>query len=120
MVDRRETYITALRELADFLEANPGLPAPYSSYQAAFIDTEEEARKARQGTHGWEKQVGKLYPETHYVRHFGGDDAGRVTYVMLVPPADTCKQVKTGTRIVEAVPEHEEDIMEWRCDGSEK
>lgn len=42
-----------------------------------------------------------------------------VRYRFHVSRATTCQQVQVGTKTVEAVPEHEVPVYEWRCDTPE-
>lgn len=130
--NKRESFIKGLRDLADFLESHPALPsAAWTVYATAYVPDAKTAREMRKGTGGWVKTLGQSYPSIEYTRPFGLRsgfgwenetrlDRATVQYVINVPPAETCKRVKTGTKVVKAVPEHEEDVYEWKCGPARK
>jgi len=111
--DTRLQMIDALQEMVDWLRDNPQVPIPYGIGGACFLE-EEEARKGREGTYGWEKGDAGSY--IHYSKTWG--PLGRVSFSIYVDKStsSTCKRVKVGTKIVPAVPAHEEDEMKWVCE----
>lgn len=128
MAEEREATIASLRELADALENTPmiSLPTPrVCAYQYLGADPTPDAvdveplltvshvRSAmRHIPGGWSKSQAES--ATEYVKTF----TGRLKWTFRVCRSTTCEQVQVGTRIVPAVPEHEEPVYEWRCDGT--
>lgn len=60
---------------------------------------------------GWVKETSEDY--TAYTKTF----CGRMKWVFKVSRATSCRRVMIGIKTVPAVPEHEEPIYEWQCDG---
>jgi hypothetical protein len=117
MSDRTD-FIANLRAMAQFLEDNPALPVPYSTYLTHYPQSLEEAREMRNGSFGWEKQNAKDSSFVNFVKKFGGDQFGRgtVAYELAVSKSQTCERVQVDTRHVEAVEAHDEPVYEWRCE----
>jgi hypothetical protein len=119
--DGRAVLTARLRAMADWLDANPGVPlSPYSEVQINYFTNDiEEARAAREAARGgWRKQTS---PTASYVTYEhgdtdGGEFAGKwaVTYAIHVAKAATCERVQVGVRHVE---EHDEPVYEWKCDA---
>jgi hypothetical protein len=115
--DTRQQMLDGLQQMLDWLRENTQLPLPYGLGGACFL-TEEEGRKGREGTYGWEKQDNGPYIQ--YTKTWA--PFGRVSYTIYVDKSttSTCKQVKVGTKIVPAVPAHEEDDMKWVCEPTKE
>jgi hypothetical protein len=114
----RATLIARLRGMADWLEANPGVPvSPYSEVTVAVFGADlEEARAARAAAPGgWRKQTS---PTDNYISYEHGEDDGtvrsRVTYAIHVAKSATCERVQIGVKHIEA---HDEPVFEWKCDA---
>jgi len=120
----RDEYIRNLRAMADFLEAHPALPVPYSTYVTHYAQSLDEARTMRTGSHGWTKEADGNY--ISYRRVFGGDEYGRASasYEIAISKqnSESCRQVQVGTRHVEEkiVEAHDEPVYEWVCDEDGK
>jgi hypothetical protein len=118
--DGRELLIRRLHDMADWLEANPGVTvSPYAevtiSHFAADMDDARAIREAAPG--GWRKQTS---PTDNYISYEHGDhdpasNRWRVAYCVHVAKSSaTCERVQVGTRHVE---EHDEPVFEWKCDA---
>jgi hypothetical protein len=112
--ENRHEVITRLREFADFLEANPEAPVPYAENIRfdIFAYTKEEFVKYAKSVGG--KLDKKSYDGYMTLRRM----FGKIQYDINVAREKVCERVVTGKKLVaavEAVPEHEEDITEWRC-----
>lgn len=114
----RNIFIQGLRDLADFLEANPELPCPtYGTFNTYGPDKETMALFAKLAA-----PVSKhVTPsgETFWLRR----NFGPIELDMNCARETVCERVKTGTRTIPAQPEtvlpatqeKEEEIYEWRC-----
>ncbi len=106
--------IQGLRDVADFLDAHPGVPAPRWVTMNVPIDTKEElAQIARLSS--W----GKDYSGSYFAlrKKF----AGELTLDVYVERQKVCRKIITGMRMVPAEPakpEREEAIEEWVCDDA--
>jgi hypothetical protein len=111
--DTRLQMLDGLQQMVDFLRENPQAPMPYGIGGACFLE-EDEARKGREGIYGWKKDDAGRY--LHYYKTWGPN--ARVAYSIYVDKStsSTCKLVKLGTKIVPAVPAHEEDDLKWVCE----
>jgi len=114
--DVRAAVIDGLRALADFLEANPSLPAPTLNRLLVPLSTREQiAGIARVGS--WQKDYES---DTWFSlkRSFGP----QVTLEYFTERSNVCRKVKTGeTRLVPArpaEPERIEDVEKWVCDDA--
>jgi hypothetical protein len=105
--------------MADWLEQNENVPTPYSCYLSEYVNTLQEARDIRNGTYGWSKSNDPAMSYITYTKKFEGDEYGRssVAYEVSISKSKTCERVKVGTRHVDAVPEHDEDVYEWKCES---
>jgi hypothetical protein len=112
MTITRTEYTQSLREFADFLEAHPEVPLPF--FQAfgwyGYRD------KGRAGVVALAKAL------AHVRKDYDGaslwiraEFAPGVTLCYGCPREEVCERVVTGTRIIPAQPEREEEIVEWRC-----
>jgi len=112
-VDEREAMLDAMLTQLNWLRDNPQLPIPYSWGGGCFLE-EDEARRSREGVHGWTKVDASAYIQ--YYKAWG--PKGRVSYSIYVDKSttSTCKQVRVGTRVVPAVEAHEEPVMKWVCE----
>lgn len=115
--DYRAAMLDAMQEMVDWLRVNPQVPIPYGIGGSCFL-TDEESRKGRRGTTGWNKSHSGNYIQ--YTRTWG--PFGRVSFSIYVDKSttSTCHQVQVGTRIVPAVEEHEEPVMKWICEPESK
>ncbi len=108
---RRAATIKGFRDLADFLEQHPGVPAPhYSTLNVFCNDRESIAVVARQSS--WEKGYNAHW---FYLRKEFGED---VTLEINVSRETVCRRVVTGKTIVAATPEREVDVVEWVCEDA--
>jgi hypothetical protein len=108
---KRQARITGLRQLADFLEAHPNLPVPYSGSQNVFVYGRDAlAAVAREPGVRWQKRVADSYYAL--VVEFAGD----YSYEVNVDREQVCRKVVTGSQIVPAQPEREEETFIWECD----
>lgn len=117
---KRQGIIKGLRELADALEATPGLPTPYDVHTDLFwqLDdnaslagrlTQDIARAAMAALPGdWSKSSPSTGSYISYDRSFGE----YVTYSLNIDRADVCRRVQVGTK---TVPAHDEPVYEWEC-----
>ena len=117
-ITARAQFVSALRELADFIEAHPSLPVPFTSMQAnVFVSTKTQlAELARTPGVFWEKTVDNNY---FWLRkRFGQlrDNGYGASYDVNISRSEVCRKIVKGTRIVPAQPEHEVEEVEWVCD----
>jgi hypothetical protein len=113
--DYRSDTIRGLRELADFLDAYPDVPVPYSNELNVFAQSKETlARLARLTS--WQKQYcGGYFALT---RSFGD---GMIVLSLNIERQVVCRQIVVGERVVPAQPaqpERIEPITEWVCDDA--
>jgi len=107
--ERRAEVIAGLRQIADFLEQHPGVPAPdYSTLNSRAGTKEQIAAIARLAT--WRKDYGDNYFSLH--KEFPGDLALDV----YTERSTVCRKVVTGRRMLPAEPEREVEVYEWICD----
>ena len=102
-----------LRELADFLDANPQLELTTPSHMIYVSERDKLAEIARQGS--WAKTYRGDY--FNLVKTFSGD----VTLEVFTDRDAVCRKVVTGHRVVPAQPateEHTVEIVEWVCDDA--
>lgn len=106
---RRDAFIQALRDCADFLDTHPTIAAPMYVVMNVFVNSREEiANHARAAS--WEKEYNGSW--FNLKKEFGGD-------LRLEINADrslVCRKVVTGTSVVPAQPEHTVETYEWVCD----
>ena len=115
MDENRHEVITRLREFADFLEANPEAPAPWADcirFDVFALSKQEFVRYAK--VIGGHLQKVPGYSGVMVLRRL----FGKIQYDINVAREQVCERVVVGKKTVaavEAVPEHEEEITEWRC-----
>lgn len=107
--ERRASNIAGLRQLANWLEDNPGIEMPYTMGGAVFVELTEVRAFMAEAPGGWDKKDSGDY--WAYDRKF----AGHVTYTAYVARENLCRKVQVGTKTVDAVPEHDEPIYRWEC-----
>jgi hypothetical protein len=118
MSDRQE-LIDGLRAFATFLEEHPEVPTPIGACFDVFVKTKEQVAALARIVGG---RLAKETTENWFFlrRHFGP-----IQYDINCARDLVCERVVTGTRTVAAVtlaakeavniPEHEEDVWEWKC-----
>lgn len=116
----RATLVANLRAYCDLLEDHPNLPAPASLYLVTYVETAEQARAARRGTHRWTKQDAPTAYYTTFSKVIGtGEDYRSDVHIVIeVSKEATCTRVVVGQRDVPeqpAVPAHTEDVFAWSC-----
>lgn len=122
-IERRNVYLSGLREFIAWYEARPNMPAPYGSTEALFASScwtpQETAALIREA--GSVDKIGeKTSDYSHVVKRFPGDCQWR----MIIDKEKTCRRVKVSDRVIEAVPERiipaeperVEEVFEWKCD----
>ena len=106
----RQGLIDGLRAFADFLEQTPDAPTPYGSGQYdAFAYTKEQLNEFRVAVGG------KLDKKATGDYFFLQKTFGPINYDINIARERICEKIVTGKRIVPAVPEREEDVVEWKC-----
>ena len=122
MVDERADFIRGLRELADFYDARPELPLP-SEVTVNLTDVKGKAELAHVAE--LMKPCKKEVTLSFYklIRHFGP-----IVLEAYDWRSNICERIVTGTKVVaekivpaqeeEVIPEHEEDIVVWKCPDS--
>lgn len=108
---RRANDIAGLRELADFLEANPEVHMP-SLYFNIYATSPADLAVQRRLLGVTEKLDASEY--LYFSKRFTGD----VHLDLNINKEKTCKKVKVGTKKLPAEPakpEREEDVYEWKC-----
>ncbi len=121
----REDVISGLRELADWLEANPNVPINILYGSASVVHTNaigygafggRETMMALARMPGkWRKvSYGPKDSAFRLVRDFGN---GAVEYQVYVPRVQVCTKKVVGIKNVEeeTVPAHDEEVVEWEC-----
>jgi hypothetical protein len=107
----RASYIAGLRQLADFLEAHPDLPAPFGSNHNVFVETKEAlAVIVREPAVRWEKHASDSY------FHLRVPFAGGHAYAVFTDRGAVCRKVVTGQRTIPAQPAQEVETYIWECD----
>jgi hypothetical protein len=112
MENKRQSLIDGLREIAQFLEDHPDVPTPLIPRLDAFVYSKEAFSAAARAVGGHQEK--KDYGIVIALRRMFGD----VSYDLNIQRDLVCERVVTGTRIIPeqpAVPEHEEEIVEWKC-----
>ncbi len=105
----RDDVIQGLRELADFLEQHPDVPAPaYNTLNAQAWSKEALTLAARAAS--WTKDYNDNYFSLR--RMF----PGYLTFDVYVERNTICRKVVTGTRLEPAQPEREVETYERVCD----
>lgn len=128
-IEKRQQFITDLREFADLLENKPELPAPYSQLcMSGFLDDELKPEAQR-------KRLGELarafapVEKTFGTWHIGVKliENENLVYTVYAKREAVCKAVTKVTIVPERVipaqlaidevviPAHEETVTEWEC-----
>ena len=110
---QRLASISAVRELADFLESNPLVPIPAMNLNT-FVDTKEKLVALA-------KSLGRIdkgeYEDWFYLRkHFSGGHYLDIN----IDRKKICERIVVGKKVIEEqfIPAHKEDIIEWKCSKS--
>jgi hypothetical protein len=122
----REAYIRGLRTLASFLEAHPLIPTPTQCYRLRLNDsfTREELSAIARSVSKAKKE---FYDESFQLQIPVIDSEvydERVSITLTTEREAVCERIVVGTKLVPAstsvyeTPEHEEEIIEWRCIAS--
>ena len=117
MDKERVELIAGLRGLADFLETNPDVPAPWPTSFNVFVQSREQLQELTRQVGGTLKKHGD--ENFFYLRRAFGP----VNYDINIHRDQVCERVVTGKRIeparaevtLPAEPEREVDVYEWRC-----
>jgi hypothetical protein len=113
-------YADGLRELADWIEANPDIEVPDKVFQVYSMNTKEEASKCLSAL----KPCRKEYRNDmfHLVRDFGPLTLDFVFYRNAVCTRRVVGTKEIGTELIPArlipeqiIPAHVEEIVEWEC-----
>jgi hypothetical protein len=108
MSDERQALIQGLRDFADFLESNEGVPTPCGSGFDAFVQTKEELAAAARAIGNSTKEVLNQWYYLHKA-------FGPVRYDVNIAREKVCVKKVIGTK---TVPQHTEEIVEWECSDS--
>lgn len=107
--EARMDFIKGLRSLADFIEKNEALPVPYDSPFNIFVDNKEDLRRLQRIVGG---KLSKDATDTFfYLRRAFGP----LRLDININREEVCERIVIGRR---TVPEHEEEIVQWRCADS--
>lgn len=110
VVDERKEYVKSLREFANFLE-NSEAPLPQLfAFNIGFSDKEKliEAKSKVPGV------LTKLFTDYTFELF---KKIGIFTYCLYTSRNSVCERIVVGKKIVPSAyyPEHEEDIVEYKC-----
>jgi hypothetical protein len=103
-------YAQGLREIADWLEANPHIFLPGQMFDVFTLNTKKEAEEVLRALKPCKKEyAGELF---NISRKFGSITLRFVFYRNAV-----CMRRVVGTKEVEEqiIPAHTEDVIEWEC-----
>jgi hypothetical protein len=109
----RQSLINGLREFATFLENTPDAPTPLVDTRFdVFLTSKEELVNAQ-------KAIGGKFEKRAITDYFWlRKEFGPISYDLNVARSTICDKVVVGTRVVPeipAVPEHVEEVIEWKC-----
>lgn len=113
MDEKRKALIDGLREVAAFLENNERAPTPLPPQLNAFLYSKEDFTMAAKAI-GGKLDKKNDYGQLMVLRK----EFGPISYDLNCDRELICERVVTGKRIVptvEAIPEHEEEVVEWKC-----
>lgn len=111
-------YVQGLRALADFYEAHPEVPLPYSEQNIYALDTKDEAKMLAEALGTFEKE----YNEWHFtmVKRFGP-----IQMRFVFNRGNVCTKKVVGVKTIPAEfveahtrPARTEEIVEWDCPDS--
>jgi hypothetical protein len=109
-------------ELGKFLQEHPELADRFYQTQTivVFLDREDFSMAAK-AMGSFDKNVDSAYFEMN--KHFGG-----ITLSVNFKRDEVCERVKVGEKVIpeqilpakseEVIPEHVEDVYEWKCPAS--
>lgn len=105
---QRQRMIQGLRDVAAFIERNPGVPCPV--YQTVMISTTlvDEMKAAARAMGSAEKEFSGGFVSLFKM-------FGPVKYEVFIQRELICEKTVVGTR---TIPAHEEEIIEWSCSDS--
>jgi hypothetical protein len=106
---KRTAAIDGLRQLADMLERTPDVDLPHAMGGAVFVELDEARGYMAASPGGWRKEDSGDY--WAYVKAYPGN----VSFTAYVSRENLCRRVKIGTKEVDAVEAHTEDIFKWEC-----
>jgi hypothetical protein len=122
MTTQRTDYIRGLREMADWLEAHPDVPAPCSDIFNVFVKDKERFLEVRRAAGLSNKSGDANY--VYFYKVFSGD----IRLEINIKKELTCERVKVGEKVIPAKPartielpaepEKREEVFEWRCPES--
>jgi len=113
-------YAAGLRELADWIEANPEMPRPGGTLTCYSLNSREEAAACLKALTPCKKD----YTESNFYlsREFGPVKLTFMFYRTAVCQRRIVGQRQVGTQVIparitpeEVIPAHTEDIVEWDC-----
>lgn len=117
---KQQAFADTCRKLADFYEAHPDIPSPTHDNFNVYVEKDELPRIAKE-IGSCKKNVDDTYFEL--VKDFG-----TMTISFFVYRNQVCEKVVVGKKIIpeyvipaseeRVIPEHEEDVVEWRCPDS--
>lgn len=128
---KRLEYVAALRELADYVESHE-FPESKTGYWGSIEDTfkapnlEFDVRN-REDFVAFVRAMGSFEKERDSYSTGAKFELPSGTYVKVETARENvCKKIVVGKRTVEAqperilaaIPEHEEDVVEWECPES--
>jgi hypothetical protein len=109
-VGTKSEFISALREMADFFESHPGVPAPTGLATLYYwSETKEELADIARALGNAKKYYSNDYFGLH--REFGPFEV-----MWIIRRGLVCRRVVVGTRTLPAVPEHIVEDVRWECD----
>ena len=113
----RQERLDNMKALVAFLEQHDNIPLPYWRDQYVYLGTKQQVMDAVRGTGiKWDKKVTDY--SFNLITKFGD-----IEFTLSVSRNEVCTSKVVGKKIIpfkpaeiiQAVPEHEEDILEWEC-----
>lgn len=112
---RRDAFIKGLRDMAEFLEQHPHVPAPIYITANHFVrekhDAKETLANIAKDSGAWEKIFDNQW---FFLRKTFCED---LRFDVSVERERVCRKVVTGKTVLPAVPEREVENVSWVCDG---
>lgn len=115
----RKGYVKALREIADFFEANEEVPLPDPDPLHIFVgaSSKEDAARIVRGFGTCQKRLNDSVGLYYIEREFGG-----LTVSAVFSRNAICDRLVVGSKIIpeqiipeQIIPAHTEDVVEWHC-----
>jgi len=114
-----EKYANALRRIADWIEVHPELDLPSERCLSFYTPvTKDDLAKYARAFGDCKKLLSEDFARVS--KDFGG-----VRLEAIVYRSEVCERVVVGKKVIPEtiipailVPEHEEDIIEWKCPES--